>query len=384
MMDNMKREQISWIYKLGLLSCTMLLGACMGENSDSGLRGPDATELRVHTRAIGENTAIAALQFWDDVTFHLNLVSTNNQQPKPYGTVIMDRYINYFRNADGETFSTGLTYEEGKDDYLHVTGYAPYEALSPAVAENNLDYTHLIVKEEFKDGTTDFLCCDGNVDHRGSSSDPFTDPQHELEFRHLTSRIRFVGKRDETMYGVISVNNVKITLLQDSEAPWHIPVKFEAYTYQGSNAEDDKFTYLASELQTPESIELSPENQNYIPSGDNGMDLSACYVLHTYPTDYDPFKNLQLVSGGGKITLHLNISADFSWYNGGSPELYQTFVWENQFVAVQSPYGNTMYPGCEYVVYITFKREEITLQGVQQVWEDGGIHYLPISPENNN
>lgn len=66
----------------------------------------------------------------------------------------------------------------------------------------------------YQDGKTDFLCCDGNYAHRGSYSDPFTEEEHELKFRHLTSRIRFVGKRDAVMYGVISVNNVKVTLLQ--------------------------------------------------------------------------------------------------------------------------------------------------------------------------
>lgn len=379
-MNAMRKIEIYTVYRLCVIVCVILTSSCTNEETDRESFEGDLPEMKVHTRAISDNTAKATLMFWDDDTFHKKLVQGNSATP--YGVVQMNQYIDFFRNESGETFSTGLTYGEGANDYLHATGYAPSEALSPVTAnDGTLDYTRLNVEEMYQDGKTDFLCCDGNYAHRGSYSDPFTEEDHELKFRHLTSRIRFVGKRDAVMYGVISVNNVKVTLLQTDNQPWYIPTAFEPYYKTEGTRENDCFTYIVKEFKQPQSIELTPENNNYIPSGDNGMDLSACYVLHKYPEGYDPFE--ELVKKSGIIKLKLYISADFSWYNGGTPLFYQTFTWNNQEVEVSSDFGNTMYPGCEYVVYITFKHEGITLQGVQQSWEDGGIHYLPVVPDSN-
>lgn len=367
------------VYRLCVIVCVILTSSCTSEETNRESFGGDLPEMKVHTRAISNNTAKATLMFWDDFTFHNKLVK--GISATPYGVVQMDQYIDFFRNESGETFSTGLTYGERANDYLHATGYAPSEALSPVIADGSYNYTSLNVDKNYQDGKTDFLCCDGNYAHRGSYSDPFTEKEHELKFRHLTSRIRFVGKRDAVMYGVISVNNVTVTLLQTNDQPWYIPTTFKPYSKTTDTRVNDCFTYKASAFKKLESIELTPKNNNYIPSGDNGMDLSACYVLHQYPNDYNPFEELK--ESVGKIKLKLTISADFSWYNGGTPLFYQTFTWDNQEVEVSSNFGNTMYPGCEYVVYITFKHEGITLQGVQQSWEDGGIHYLPVVPDSN-
>lgn len=382
MMNAMRKIGIYTVYRLWVIVCVILTSSCIKEEADRGSFEGDLPEMKVHTRAISENTAKATLVFWDDATFHGKLVQ--GQPARPYGVVKMDQYIDFFRNESGETFSTGLTYGEGANDYLHATGYAPSEALSPGTASDGMpDYTRLNVDNEYQDGKTDFLCCDGNYAHRGSSSDPFTEEEHELKFRHLTSRIRFVGKRDAVMYGVISVNNVTVTLLQTDDKKWYIPTAFAPYYKSANKPEIDRFTYKVPDSGFGElsSIELAPENKNYIPSGDNGMDLSACYVLHKYPDDYDPFE--ELVERSGTIKLKLKISADFSWYNGGTPLFYQTFTWKDQVVEVSSDFGDTMYPGYEYVVSITFKHEGITLQGVQQSWDDGGIHYLPVVPDSN-
>lgn len=365
----------------GLLFCP----ACRKEDLANVLHDGKSSEVKVHTRATGEDVT-AVLMFWDDVNFHDRLIK-NSSEAEMYGSVGMERSIDYYRKDGGETFSTGLLYREGEKDYLHVTGYAPGKALQPKIWNSFV----LEVGEQYRDGKTDFLCCDGNVNHRGALADPFTN--RELEFRHLMSGIRFVGKRDPVMYGVISVRDVKITLHNVSSGEnsiynkWSVPTDFSLKSFDSEIPEEDQCTYLVSESTVLEKIEISQDNNNFIPADESGITLTSCYVHQNYPDWYteNPFVDLEAEKANGEISsgtinLLLDISANFYWYNGGTPVFYETRTWSEQPVSILSAYGDTMLPGVEYVVNITFKHEGITLQGVQQAWKDGGIHYLPVVP----
>lgn len=364
-------------------ACLAFGAGCTADDAQSFPYGAQVPEVKVHTRSSGSTAPGATLLFWSETNFHDKLVTADNAGVQPYGVAQMSRNIDYYHNDGGETFSTGLRYDI---DDLHATGYAPSEALIP---ETGSDYTRLTVGDNYQDGQTDFLCCDGNNAHKGSAASPFTDKAHELRFRHLTSRIRFIGVRDEVMYDAISVNNVEVTLLQPdannpvtkSAVPWVIPTAFELTGKKGVSATEDRCTYKVSASNTLSSITL-PTYTNFIPKGEEGSTLSACYVWQEYPDGYDHF--MEPAGSQGLITLALQIKADFSRYNGGAPVKYEDYDSGVRTVTIASNYGNSLLPGCEYVVTIRFKREGITLQGVQQAWEDGGTHYLPVEKSDSD
>ena len=333
--------------------------------------------VEVHSRVYpeGEN-ATAALLFWDEYTFR-NIWLKDGDASLMYGPVLLQNDIDYYNFEDGRTLTVGMEYPYSENEYIYATGYAPYDAL-----ETSSDYKTLTVKNGYGEGKTDFLCCDGNENHRGSVSDLFINEEHELKFRHMTPRIRFVGIRDQVMYGVISVNNVRVTLHTDNNL--YIPQRFAFY----SN-ESDKQTYVADSdvmLSITEPLILEQDTKDYIPADADGLSLMSCYVFcGKLPDGYDPFAD-SAPEGNGEVKLRLDISADYSWYSAdGVPVLFDTPEWKNKEVIITLNHaGECFYPGYEYVVYITFKRESVMLQGIQQNWEDGGIHYLPVSPAENN
>lgn len=344
--------------------------ASMQSCKDEAPRNEITVELHSRVTPEGEKST-AALLFWDSDTFH-NQWLTNHESAKPlHGPVTLANDIDYYRYEDGNTFPVSLKYPEDKNEYIYATGYAPYNAL-----EVSQDYKTLTVKSGYDNGKTDFLACDGNEAHKGSASDLFTNEVHELKFRHLTPRLRFVGIRDEVMYGVISVNNVEIKLHSTNNLL--VPQQFVHYTDGNSQ------TYKPNVLKTVgEDLLLSQDTKDYIPANEDGLTLSSCYVFYNgLPDSFNPLEE-EAPAGNGSVSLTLDISADFSWYTqDGNPVFFERAVWENQTVKINLKHeGEYFYPGYEYVVYITFKRDAVILQGVQQSWEDGGIHYLPVSPE---
>lgn len=349
----------------GVLSVSAGLSSCKDETPVA------VTDIELHSRVFpkGEESS-AALLFWENNDW------LKGEDARPlYGPVYLTNNIDFYRHEGGRTFTVGLEYPEDKSKYVYATGYAPAIAL-----ETDVDFKTLSVKTGYDNGKTDFLCCDGNESHKGAASDLFTKEEHELKFRHLTPRIRFVGVRDPVMYGVISVNNVNVTLHTSNNLS--IPQRF---VYRSNNT--DRQTYVADGL-TPitEPLALEQETKDYIPTNADGLSLMSCYVFHEgLPDRYDPFAE-NAPAGNGTVTLTMDISADYSWYNtNGNPVWFETPTWYNKDVTITLNHaGNCFYPGYEYVVYITFKRESVVLQGVQQKWEDGGIHYLPVSPAENN
>lgn len=363
-----------WIYIMAIFAVQALtMQSCKEEV-------PEASKpVELHSRVSPQGEAAkAVLYFWDSDTFQNNWLKGGGTDAHPiFGPVSLQNEIDYYRHDGGRVLTVGMEYPSDEREYIYATGYAPEDALSISS-----DYKTLTVRDGYKDGKTDFLCCDGKDAHKGSANDPFTNEAHELMFRHMTPRIRFVGKRDPVTYGVISVNNVKVTL-HDAENSLSVP---RSFVYYRSN-ENDWQTYVAQDFQPiTEPITLEQETTNYIPANDNGLSLASCYVFHgDLPDDYNPFADAPAGSGTETVTLTMDIEADYSWYNDGNPIRFESPRWEKKTVEVRLEHGgNCFYPGYEYVVYITFKRESVILQGVQQNWDDGGIHYLPVAPPDNN
>ena len=307
--------------------------------------------------------------FWDNAGFKKWVSADDASAPSAFTCTPTG-------NIDDYTYASGIAYQVQREylpdnAYYYAAGYAPAGALTPSS-----DYLTLTVNEGYQNGSTDFLSCDAKEDHRGAENDRFTEEAHELQFRHLTACIRFVGVRDEVMWNRIGVNNVKVTL--DTENGLCVPVSFKKIV----NDSQDQSTYIASGISNPQNIVVNGTSE-YIPATDDGLTLGSCYVLHVrLPGNYDPFK--ESVESNGTIRLHLDIEADLSYVMGNGEYIhYRTARWENQSVEISSKTGDVLYPEYEYVVTIRFQNESISLQGIQKAWENGGTHYLPITPQDN-
>ena len=329
-------------------------------NADSGV-SPYSTEA-------GTN---AFLLFWDENGYN-TWVSEDDASATPAFTCTQTGTI------DDYTYESGVAYQVPHEylpnnAYYYAAGYAPAGALTPSA-----DYTTLTVDGDYQDGTADFLSCDAKEAHCGSATDRFIEEEHELQFRHLTARIRFVGVREEVMWGKMGVNNVRITLGESNGLC--VPTEFQKKV--NGDATNPQSTYIASEMSEPQSLTIDGTSE-YIPATNDGLTLGSCYVLYAeLPDGYDPFADPNETNGS--INLTFNIEADLSYVMGAGEYIeYRTAKWTGQTVIIQSNTGDTLYPGYEYVVEVTFKNESISLQGIQKKWENGGTHYLPITPPSD-
>ncbi|MBM6659386.1 fimbrillin family protein [Bacteroides gallinaceum] len=326
-------------------------------------------DVSLYTTEEGVN---AFLMFWDNAGFQKWVSADDASAPSAFTCTPTG-------NIDDYTYASGIAYQVQREylpdnAYYYAAGYAPAGALTPSS-----DYLTLTVNEGYQNGSTDFLSCDAKEDHRGAENDRFTEEAHELQFRHLTARIRFVGVRDEVMWNRIGVNNVKVTLNENNGLC--VPENF----IKKVDDRHSQSTYIASEISDPQIIEMDGTSE-YIPATNDGLTLGSCYVLHaTLPQGYDPFEKFVESNGTIRtIQLHLDIEADLSYVMGdGDYSPYRTARWENQPVTINSKTGDVLYPGYEYVVTIRFRNESISLQGIQKAWENGGTHYLPITPKDN-
>lgn len=316
-----------------------------------------------------EEGTSAFLMFWDKAGFG-KWVSSDEAQSIPAFTCQQSGTIDDYTYASGVAYQVPHEYLPN-NEYYYAAGYAPANALT-----HSEGFTQLTVNKAYQNATTDFLSCDAKEAHKGSAKDRFIEKEHELQFRHLTARIRFVGVRDEVMWSKIGVNHVNITLSKDNGLC--IPVTFQKEV----NADHSQSTYVASELSDSKQITIEGTDE-YIPATSEGLTLGSCYVLHaTLPKEYDPFTEPEKQEG--KINLTFNIEANLSYVMGdGEYESYRTAKWENQRVDITTFTGDDLYPGYEYIVTIRFENESISLQGIQKAWENGGTHYLPITPPSD-
>ncbi len=372
----MKRKMTIYTMQwAALMTAGFFWGAC---SRGAGEAEQPAVPITIYSQAnangmTGEGTADRCrLFFWKEADFKEWLDGT---EASLYFACKPDEAIDHYRYAGGIAYNTGQQYP-ADGTYLYATGYAPVAAL-----ELNESGEVLTVKADYQKGQTDFLSCDGKRKHRGSTDDPFAQEEHELLFRHLIARLRFVGIRDEVMYNRIGVNNVKVTVQGGDFA---VPTSFKKQVKTPLNFEQDTIysTYVASGLKT---IELDPiaGGEEMIPATQDGRTLGEYYVLQEGSTGgYNPFVKEERE---GTISLTLDIEADLYYLTGdtGTPIFYTRKQWQNVSVKIESRTGDVMLPGYEYVVRIIFNNESIILQGMQKGWEDGGMHYLPVRPTEN-
>lgn len=328
-------------------------------------------------RSTKEN-AKARLLFWTEEQFEQWLSSVSS--PKPAFEREPDKGIDDYTYVSGTVYPTGESYLPG-DAYYYVTGYAPVDALTPSD-----NYTVLTVNDGYKDGKTDFLSCDGDDDesdghtHKGSANDRFTKKEHELQFRHLTARIRFVVIREADM-DRLSVSSVKVTLPTTNNL--RVPVSFNKKV---DTEQKKRSTYIATLSDEAQEITIQGD-ENPLAVGEE-VTLGSCYVLQSdFLETYDPFVlPTEETTDEKTISLTMNIKAQLMvqdesgrYENYGNPK-----IWENQTVEIKSSISDKLYPGYEYVVMIHFNYESLELQGFQCAWEDGGIHTLPIRPQKGN
>lgn len=368
----MKRRMTAyrqWLFSLAAAS--LCLGACS--------RGGEAAEavavpLEIYSRANGTDPEAGDMSgeacrlfFWEKTAFETWL---GGELEEPLFECTPEEAIDHYRYSGGIAYNTGEEYPEN-GSWLYATGYAPKAALDLTVTAQEKT---LRVREGFRDGQTDFLVCDGCEAHKGCSADRFTEPEHELQFRHLTARVRFVGIRDEVMYNKIGVNNVTIQLHEEGLV---VPVRFD----WRANADETACTYVANLENASAALAPVESGEEMIPATAEGRTLGSCYVLQARSMEgYDPFG--EVLEASGKISLTMDIEADL-WYIAGDRTdkvFYTRKRWEGVSVDIDSHTGNVMRPGYEYVVNITFNNESIVLQGLQKGWEDGGTHYIPVRP----
>ena len=193
----------------------LLFGGCDKETVPLPEQG-EGVPIAFHTHVVSEERPSAGesarLLFWGDDDFHDKWIR-NTEGVRPHYTVLLDKEINHYTYESKIYYQTPYTYPYSYEK-IHATGYAPDYALSAAQTGDRKDYRKLTVKEEYQDGSVDFLTCDGCIAHSASMNPDNTflkeGGEKELQFRHLTAKLTFYGKRDPEMYGLVGVRKVKI------------------------------------------------------------------------------------------------------------------------------------------------------------------------------
>lgn len=314
----------------------------------------------------------ATLLFWDEAGINAWL-QQDGSNPAPAFVRQPEGVIDDYTYESGTVYSTGVSYRSTV--YYYAAGFAPSDAF-----DSSDNYQTLTVKEEYQDGKTDFLSCDVDKDdtdghsHKGSLNDRFTKEEHELQFRHLTSRIEFNVERAPEMIGKISVNNVSVTVKAAGSNT--IPTSFKSQNNDSNNPSKSSYVVSVSSLK---DIPIVVNLKEFIP--ETGLTIGSCYVWDAQNNnDYNPFDSPTEVDG--EVTIHLDVAADFYSFRGENeePVFLSRYQWDNVQVPITTTTGNRFYPGYEYVVTITFEGETILLQGIEKKWENGGTHYIPITP----
>lgn len=414
-----------------ILAVLLLAGLCACRKESVGNTVETDVPISIYTKANADATPLsgsssARILFFRDAPFHDLWIQQKEVTPNFY--VTLPESITKYTFESKNFYTTEYAYPNDATK-IHALGYAPDMALDP---EN--DYRTLKVKDQYLKcypSTTDsedevygweidYLCCDGNIKHVGSSDNRFsTNKDRELEFKHLTSRITFIGRRDEVMNNKTGVRNVKITVHNEhdvygfdseKERPLGVPSRIVAKTLVGTELEDhsrtDISTFHVSELEKPERFGQLEFYEN-LPQ-DVNTDLGSFYLLSDgikysdgeneidaegNPYDYNPFaepdstKNYQVLGALNVHTdavpkLYITVEAELFDVNNPGSDAYLHQIWEKREVqnwAVAT--GDKFLPGYEYVITITFNRDAIVLRGERVPWNDGGLHIYPVHPD---
>lgn len=383
-----------------IVTLILLLGGCNKEvvpEPDQGEGMPIAFHSRVVSEEAPSSGESARLLFWGDQDFHEKWIM-KEKGVQPHYTVLLDKEINHYTYKSKIYYQTPYTYPYNFEK-IHATGYAPDYALISTRTNEKEDYIELTVKDDFQDGSVDFLTCDGSVEHSASMNpdNTFLLEKKELQFRHLTAKLTFYGKRDPEMYGLVGVRKIKIKLHNPTnDKQLVVPTRLALYTYkEPDNPQDteakqkDYSTYTVSET-TPYPDNKQFEYKPIIPAYAS-PELGRCYVLSngiTYGTEaenFDPIKGQWMGNFHPGIYPKLTIDIEAELYNaepGSSAESFIRVKWENVEVTSWSEAntGDMLLPGYEYNVTILFNRLGIALRAEAAPWNSEELHEYPIHP----
>lgn len=378
---------------VGMASLSLV--AChSGDEWSDEVPHPDDMPIAVHTRVVAEamlnSGPSGRLLFWNNNVFHGSWIESN-PNAEPSFTVLLDKEINHYTFDRHVYFETPYTYPSnfGK---IHATGYAPDDVLTPVMGKG---FTELDVK--VTDGSVDLLSCDGCEAHSASmkkdneSDNTFLQKEKELNFRHLTAKLTFLGERNLDMVGMVGVRKIRIAFINPIEEKdgLVIPKKLKLYTSKGPDTDrtKDYTTYTVSET-TPYPYDKKLQHKPIIPPNET-VTLGTCYVLSKgieygeSPGLFDPIKGEWVgTPADAQPKLGIQVTAElYDAQSGGDTGAYTTETWTLDPIDTWSTHtGDKFLPGYEYKVTITFNRTGVALRAEAVPWNSEELHEYPIHP----
>lgn len=378
---------------VGMASLSLV--AChSGDEWSDEVPHPDDMPIAVHTRVVAEEMLNSGpsgrLLFWNNNVFHGSWIE-GNPNAEPSFTVLLDKEINHYTFDRHVFYETPYTYPSnfGK---IHVTGYAPDNVLTPVTDKG---FTVLDVK--VTDGSVDLLSCDGCEAHSASmkkdneSDNTFLQKEKELNFRHLTAKLTFLGERNPDMVGMVGVRNIRIAFIKPTKDKdgLVIPEKLQLYTRKGPDTDrtKDYTTYTVSETTPYPYDKKVLEHKPIIPPNE-AVTLGTCYVLSKgidygeASDQFDPIKGEWVGTPSGEPKLGITVTADlYDAQSGGDTGAYTTETWTLAPIDKWSTHtGDKFLPGYEYKVTITFNRTGVALRAEAVPWNSEELHEYPIHP----
>lgn len=378
---------------VGMASLSLV--AChSGDEWSDEVPHPDDMPIAVHTRVVAEamlnSGPSGRLLFWNNNVFHGSWIESN-PNAEPSFTVLLDKEINHYTFDRHVFYETPYTYPSnfGK---IHATGYAPDNVLTPVTGKG---FTVLDVK--VTDGSVDLLSCDGCEAHSASmkkdneSDNTFLQKEKELNFRHLTAKLTFLGERNPDMVGMVGVRNIRIAFINPTEEKdgLVIPKKLQLYTSKGPDTDrtKDYTTYTVSETTSyPYDKEL--QHKPIIPPNET-VTLGTCYVLSKgieygeAPGQFDPIKGEWVgTPADAQPKLGIQVTAElYDAQSGGDTGAYTEETWTLDPITTWNTHtGDKFLPGYEYKVTITFNRTGVALRAEAVPWNSEELHEYPIHP----
>lgn len=379
----------------------LFLAACNpADDVTDGQSWSESVPLAVHTRVVADNGLTSGpsgrLLFWSDEVFHEKWMKGSTDAYPRY-SVLLDKEINHYTYKRQIYYETPYSYplDFGK---IHATGYAPDNVLSPV---ENKGYTELKVGADYRDGSVDLLTCDGSFAHSGSMNpdNTFLEEEKELDFRHLTAKLTFLGLRESEMVGLMGVRNIRITINEPGDDNGKLVVPATLNLYTGSIAfgngdvetdkdkQDDYSTYVVSET-TPYPYDRELVHSPIIPP-DETVVLGTCFVLSDgigYGTQGEVFDPIKGEWAGTQLTGNpqLGITVKAELYDarpGNTSELVIEETWQLDKIDTWSTHtGDKFLPGYEYKITIRFNRTGIALRAEAVPWNSEQLHEYPIHP----
>ncbi len=414
---------------IGIVSAALLAGAlCASCASDSASDPqPAAATIRVNTlvadgtRAVSESSDHTFMVLFWQQTAHLASVGKSSAWLAPYLACHAPQPVAFYKYS---VFDTHFPYPLPEDSYLHATGYAPGNKLTPDAREGYRRLSASVGTPE--KGRYDFLGCDfWDGVYRGSLKDPFAQDKNKLYFRHLAAKLVFYADRDEaTMENKQFVRNVQIKNLRmsiDGGREWTPMFTPSVFEWSGLTPETDFTESYANTIaavkllagnesaaasrpqagyKTAEAETFAGNDSNFVLQRSdtdrvpiNGMVIDSCYVCNPMAqgeiqTDqpirlkmdicaemsFDP--NFPTTVGSGSPTHNLTFIRKWTDVEVGA--IYQVESGANGMVQETTQPILAFKPGNEYRIYIHFHRTGVNLAAQELPWNYGGIFYIGI------